>query len=68
MAIDTAATDDNITLELELELEVPPPNDTSQNPSHFQSSVEPDRDQCSWSCCSKEAANLETPPETSSAT
>ena len=36
MAIDTAATDENITLELELEHEVFPPNDTSQNPSHFQ--------------------------------
>ena len=36
MAIDTAAKDENITLELELELEVPPLNDTSQNPSHFQ--------------------------------
>jgi hypothetical protein len=29
-------------LELELEHEVPPPNDTSQSPSHFQPSVEPD--------------------------
>jgi hypothetical protein len=36
MAKDTAAKDENITLELELELEVPPQNDTSQNPSHFQ--------------------------------
>jgi hypothetical protein len=29
-------------MELELEHEVPPPNDTSQNPSHFQPSVKPD--------------------------
>jgi hypothetical protein len=40
VAIDTAAKDENITLELELELEVPPKNRddtvTSQNPSHFQ--------------------------------
>jgi hypothetical protein len=36
VAIDTAAKDENITLELELELEVPPQNDTSQNPFHFQ--------------------------------
>ena len=43
MAIDTGTTDDNLTLELELEHEVPPPpNDTPQNPSHFQPSVEPD--------------------------
>lgn len=42
MAIDTAATDENITLELELEHEAPLPNDTSQNPSHFQPSVETD--------------------------
>ena len=39
-----AATDEIITLELELQPEVPSPNDTSQNPSHFQPSlaVEPD--------------------------
>ena len=36
MAIDTATTDENITLELELEHEVAPPNDTSENPSHFE--------------------------------
>ena len=42
MAIDMAATDENITLEIELEQAVPPLNDTSQNPSHFQPSVEPD--------------------------
>jgi Plavaka transposase len=44
VAIDMVATDENITLELELEHEVPPPNDTSQNPSHSQPSlaVEPD--------------------------
>jgi hypothetical protein len=35
MAIDMAATDEIITLELGLEHEVPPPNDTSQKPSHF---------------------------------
>src|SRR5882762_3015040 len=42
MAIDTGDLDENIPMELELEHEVPPPNDTSQNPSHFQRSVEPD--------------------------
>jgi len=44
MAIDMAATDEIITLELGLEHEVPPPNDTSQKPSHFQPplAVEPD--------------------------
>ena len=42
MAVDTAATDENITSELELEHEVPPLNDISQNPSQFQPSVEPD--------------------------
>src|SRR5882762_2381929 len=42
MAIDTGDLDENIPMELELEHEVPPPNDTSQNPSHFQPSVEPD--------------------------
>jgi hypothetical protein len=31
-----AATDENITLGLELEHEVAPPNDTSENPSHFE--------------------------------
>ena len=36
MAIDTATTDENITLGLELENEVPPPNDTSENSSHFE--------------------------------
>ena len=37
MAIDMAATDENITtLELGLEHEVLPPNDTSENPSHFE--------------------------------
>jgi len=43
VAIDTVtSTDENLTLELEHEHEVPPPNDTSQNPSHLQPSVEPD--------------------------
>ena len=42
MAIDTVATDENLTLELEHEHEVPPPNDTSQNTPHLQPSVEPD--------------------------
>ena len=38
MAIDDmAATDENIiTLGLGLEHGVPPPNDTSENPSHFE--------------------------------
>ena len=36
------ATDENLILELEHEHEVPPPNDTSQNTSHHQPSVEPD--------------------------
>jgi Plavaka transposase len=36
VAIDTATTDENITLGLGLEHEVPPPNDTSENPSHFE--------------------------------
>jgi hypothetical protein len=40
VAIDTVATDEN--LKLEHEHEVPPPNDTFQNPSHLQPSVEPD--------------------------
>src|SRR5882762_6183061 len=42
MAIDTGDLDENIPLELELEHEDPPPNDTSQNPSQLQPSVEPD--------------------------
>ena len=42
MAIDTVATDENLTLEPEHEHEVPPPNDTSQNTPHLQPSVEPD--------------------------
>jgi hypothetical protein len=42
VAIDTVATDENLTLELEHEHEVPPPNDTSQKSPHFQPSVEPD--------------------------
>ena len=40
IAIDTVTTDKNLTLELEHEHEAP--NNTSQNPSHFQPSVEPD--------------------------
>ena len=36
------ATDENLILELEHEHEVPSPNDTSQNTSHHQLSVEPD--------------------------
>src|ERR1700675_1184708 len=44
MTIDPASTDENITLELELEHEVPSPKVPSQNPSHFQPSVEPDRE------------------------
>lgn len=40
MAIDTATTDENIALVLEHE--DPPPIDTSQNLSHFQSSAVPD--------------------------
>ena len=42
MAIDTVATDENLTLELEQEHEIPLPNDTSQNPYHLQPLVEPD--------------------------
>ena len=42
MGIDMAATDENITLEIELEQAVPPSNNTSQNPSHLQPTVEPD--------------------------
>jgi len=36
------ATDENLILELEHENEAPPPNETSQNTSHHQPSVEPD--------------------------
>ena len=42
MAIDMAAIDEDNTLELELEHEIPSPKDTSQNPSRFQPSVEPE--------------------------
>ena len=42
MAIDMAAIDEDNTLELELEHEIPSPKDTSQNPSRFRPSVEPD--------------------------
>ena len=42
MAIDMATIDKDNTLELEHEHEIPSPKDTSQNPSHFQPSVEPD--------------------------
>ena len=42
MAIDMATIDEDNTLELELEHEIPTPKDTSQNPSCFQPSVEPD--------------------------
>ena len=42
MAIDITAIDEDNTLELELEHEIPSPKDTSQNPSCFQPSVEPD--------------------------
>ena len=37
-----AAIDEDNTLELELEHEIPSPKDTSQNPSRFQPSVEPE--------------------------
>ena len=43
MAIDMVAIDEDNTLELELEHEIPSPKDTSQNPSCFQPSVEPDQ-------------------------
>ena len=44
MAIDMAAIDEDNTLELELEHEIPSPKDTSQNPSCFQPSVEPEQE------------------------
>ena len=37
-----ATIDEDNTLELELEHEIPSPKDTSQNPSRFQPSVEPE--------------------------